>query len=135
MRLLLAGSDRERALRWFEQEEPSLNMALGVFIERQRLYLARKLVSALWPYWVIRGRMRDGSRWLDYLIDRSDDQDPDDVERELLFASGLIGVVDWQQCRGEEATNRGLEPRMPPSTGNLAKGRARRDRHALRAHG
>ena len=93
MRTLLTGPDRERALRWFELEEPSLNLALGIFIERHRIYLARKLISALWPYWVVRGRMRNGRGWLDFVISRTADQDPDDVERELLFASGLIELL------------------------------------------
>ncbi len=93
MRSLLLGADRERGLKWFELEEASLNIALGTFIERHRIYLARKLVSALWPYWVIRGRMRDGQKLLNFVISSSADQDPDDLERELLFASGLIELL------------------------------------------
>ena len=82
MKLLLLGPDRERGLSWFEREEASLNLALSTFIERHRIYLARKLVSALWPYWVIRERMRDERGWLDFVISRTADQDPDDVDRE-----------------------------------------------------
>ncbi len=113
MRPLLAGAERERALRWFEKEDPSLQMAFSTFVERHRLFMARQLLSAWWPYWVIRERLEAGRAWMDYTIERTARQDPDGLERELLFASGLLELLSGNQAAAQLRLTGASQPGWP----------------------
>ncbi len=109
-RELLIGRLRDTALAWFEIEQAGLRLALGTFIQMRRAYQARKLVQALWPYFLLRRNYRMGRRWLKLALEQFDPTNPDDLEQELLVASGLLELYSGNRAAARARSTASAKP-------------------------
>ena len=109
-RELLVGNGRDSALAWFEIEQAGLRLALGTFIQLRRSYLARKLVQSLWPYFLLRRNYRMGRRWLKLALEQFDPTNPDDLEQELLVASGLLELYSGNRAAARARSTASARP-------------------------
>jgi ATP/maltotriose-dependent transcriptional regulator MalT len=107
---MLVGRGRDSALAWFEIEQAGLRLALGTFIQMRRSYLARKLVQSLWPYFLLRRNYRMGRRWLKLALEQFDPTNPDDLEQELLVASGLLELFSGNRAAARARSTASAKP-------------------------
>ena len=107
---LLVGKERDSALAWFEIEQSGLRLALGTFIQMRRSYLARKLVQSLWPYFLLRRNYRMGRRWLKLALEQFDPTNGDDLEQELLVASGLLELYSGNRAAARARSTASARP-------------------------
>jgi ATP/maltotriose-dependent transcriptional regulator MalT len=111
-RELLVGRWRDSALAWFELEQSSLRLALGTFIQMRRSFQARKLVQALWPYFLLRRNYRMGRRWLKLALEQFDPANPDELEQELLVASGLLELYSGNRAAARARSTTSARPSL-----------------------
>lgn len=110
LRDLLFGRQRDTAMLWFEVEQTALRLAFGTFIQLGRSYEIRKLALALWPWWILRRRYREGRRWLKLALERADSAASDDFEQELLVASGLLELYSGHRAAARTRAAAGAMP-------------------------
>lgn len=106
----LFGGQRDAALAWFEVEQAGLRLAFGTFVQMRRSLLARKLVVALWLFWIFRRSYRVGRRWLKVALELFDSTEPDDLEQELLVASGLLELYAGNRSAARSRSAAGARP-------------------------
>jgi DNA-binding CsgD family transcriptional regulator/predicted ATPase len=106
----LFGRQRDAALAWFEIEQAGLRLAFGTFVQMRRSFLARKLVVALWLFWIFRRSYRLGRRWLKVALELFDPAEPDELEQELLVASGLLELYAGNRPAARSRSAAGARP-------------------------
>jgi tetratricopeptide (TPR) repeat protein len=62
-----------------------------------------EIAGLLWAYWVARGRLDEGSRWLGELLDRTDPAQRTAARGKALYGAGVIAFL---QGRSEDAEQR-----------------------------
>ncbi|MFR9807158.1 ATP-binding protein, partial [Pseudonocardia sp. RS010] len=116
-----AGPARRRHLAWFRTFAAGRDMTTGVddraaeldaehddlrsaleFALREDPEAALDLAVALWPYWLARGRFREGTRWLEDALAAAPAAAP--AEGRALFA---LAVLDVRCGRGERLAELG----------------------------
>ncbi|MBC8163506.1 MAG: tetratricopeptide repeat protein, partial [Roseiflexaceae bacterium] len=85
----LTGLGQVTALTYLEDEHDNLRAALQWAIDHQQAELACRLAAALWRFWLIRGYLSEGRRWLALaLVTRQ--ALPAPVEAKALLAAGRL---------------------------------------------
>lgn len=82
----LAGSKQHIWLQRLQQEHDNLRTALQWFIKLEQKEFALRLVSALWPFWVMYSH-REGHHWFEALVEGSDVAAPLRARALYAFAS------------------------------------------------
>ena len=81
---------------WFDVEQDNLRAALSSSLSEDPA-LALRLATSTWRFWMSRGLIADGARWLTHALD--DCPDPSLVRARALAA---IGVLHARQGRGSQ---------------------------------
>ena len=68
----LVGSQQEAWLARLDAEEPNIHAALAWTLEHGTAEAALQCSSALWRYWLARGRLIEGKQWLERALARAD---------------------------------------------------------------
>lgn len=88
------------ALMWFEHEHNNFRAALQWFVDQQQREMVCRLSAALWRFWLIRGHLSEGRRWLEVgLAERH--ALPIPVAIKALLAAGQLArqQADLEQAR------------------------------------
>ena len=97
----LQGRDQIIALNKFEAEHHNLIAALAGSLSRRNLPTVLRLGSALWRFWLLRGHISEGLKWLDAIRALAREHpSPDPVP----LARALYGVGALHNERGDTAT-------------------------------
>ncbi|MBI3243247.1 MAG: protein kinase [Chloroflexi bacterium] len=97
----LQGRDQIAALNQFEAEHHNLIAALAGSLARRSLPTVLRLGSALWRFWLLRGHLSEGLKWLDEIRALAREHpSPDPVP----LARALYGVAALHNERGDTAT-------------------------------
>ena len=97
----LQGRDQIAALNRFEAEHHNLVAALAGSLARRSLPTVLRLGSALWRFWLLRGHLSEGLKWLDEVRTLAAEYaSPDPVP----LARALYGVAALHNERGDTAT-------------------------------
>jgi predicted ATPase/class 3 adenylate cyclase len=90
----LRGRDHARWLDALEADQDNLRAALSWSIESQDAQTGLRLVAALWVFWHPRGRLTEGRRWIDAMLELPGG----DATRAFRAAAltGLGGISYWQ---------------------------------------
>lgn len=97
----LQGRDQIAALNQFEAEHHNLIAALAGSLSRRNLPTVLRLGSALWRFWLLRGHLSEGLKWLDEIRALAREHpSPDPVP----LARALYGVAALHNERGDTAT-------------------------------
>ena len=84
----------ERQAAWLHRlaaEHDNLRTALGWSIERGDVEAGLRLAAPIWQYWLARGHIAEGRRWLETLLKVSEGVAPP-VRAQALFAAGNLAV-------------------------------------------
>jgi non-specific serine/threonine protein kinase len=95
----LQGRDQIAALNRLEAEHANLISALDGALSRRSLPTALRLGSALWRFWLLRGYLSEGLKWLEEVRALAKDASPDPN----LLASALYGAAALRHERGDSA--------------------------------
>jgi predicted ATPase len=96
----LQGRDQIAALNQFEAEHHNLIAALAGSLARRSLPTVLRLGSALWRFWLLRGHLSEGLKWLDEVRAlAAEHTSPDPVP----LARALYGVATLRNERGDSA--------------------------------
>lgn len=87
----LTNAQRLSGLDAFEQERSNIRAALGWTLAGRDVELGLQLVAALWRYWDVRGRWREGSYWLDKALSVGDRVAPK-LLAEVSSAAGHLAI-------------------------------------------
>ncbi len=84
----------ERQAAWLdrlEAEHDNLRAALAWSIEKRDAEAGLRLAGAIWRFWLVRGYLAEGRRWLETLLKRSRDVAPP-VRANALMGAGNLAV-------------------------------------------
>ncbi|HSH82034.1 MAG TPA: tetratricopeptide repeat protein, partial [Herpetosiphonaceae bacterium] len=97
----LGGADRQRWLDWLEVEQPNFRAALTWSrTTPDGALVGMRLAAALWRFWETSAYYREGSQWLEEVLERSPDAPP---ALRLKAFSGA-GTMAWHQGKYTHAT-------------------------------
>jgi tetratricopeptide (TPR) repeat protein len=97
---LLVGRVQGRWLGRLAIEHDNLRGALGWALDGGEPGLGLRLAAALWRFWLVRGHLSEGRRWLRRALEDATDQEPTDQELPVC-ARALAGAASLAQGQGD----------------------------------
>jgi predicted ATPase/class 3 adenylate cyclase len=91
----LTGADQGAWLRRCDDEHANLRAALRWAIDAGEAGRAQEAAGALWRFWLQRGHLHEGRRWLEEVLALPDGQAPTPARAKALTAIG--GLAWWQE--------------------------------------
>ncbi|HEY3059118.1 MAG TPA: tetratricopeptide repeat protein [Chloroflexota bacterium] len=94
--------NRPAQVRWLdrlEREHDNLRAALAWSVEHE-LELGLRIGAALARFWFVRGHLREGSAWLDRLVNTSSDAGSKGARANALTAAGILA---WHRADTDQA--------------------------------
>lgn len=97
----LAGPQQATRLARLETEHDNLRAALHYLLEHDESEIALRLAVALWRFWIARGHLSEGRRWLEQALAGAEEYGVD----VSLQANGFLGAAALaiRQCDSERA--------------------------------
>ena len=80
---------------WFDRldaETDGLEAALGWALEHDQEQ-GLSLAGAVWPYWMARGKVKEGRDWLGRLLDASEWGERTEARAKALYGAGTLAFV------------------------------------------
>ncbi len=105
----LTGPDQAAWLRRLESDHDNLRAALRYSLEEGPDETALRLASALWPFWLARGYLGEGRRWLEESLAMDGDAAATASEQGALHGAGLLAHYQGDYARAEELCRESLE--------------------------
>ncbi|MDQ3525467.1 MAG: hypothetical protein M3451_10505 [Chloroflexota bacterium] len=102
LRPMIDSADGIPTLRRLEAEHDNLRAAVTWALSRHEPELALRLTGALWKFWLVRGHLREGRRWLDSALALPATASAAARMEALYGASGIARVLG--DLEGAEAT-------------------------------
>jgi predicted ATPase/DNA-binding CsgD family transcriptional regulator len=96
----LKGSEQESWLERLEQEHDNLRAALRWSLEHGEAETALRLVSALWYFWLLRGYLSEGNRWLVAALAKAE-VSAAAVKAKVLNGAGVLAMYQGDFRRAE----------------------------------
>jgi predicted ATPase/class 3 adenylate cyclase len=96
----LEGPDQREWLDQLEVEHDNLRSALGWSLESKSVETELRLAGALWRFWMVRGHLLEGRKWLEGALERS--RNASATLRAKAFTGA--GSIAWSQADYEGAT-------------------------------
>ncbi|HEV8190689.1 MAG TPA: NB-ARC domain-containing protein, partial [Ktedonobacterales bacterium] len=103
-RLDREGGNLRAALTWSTADRDDGNAAQAVQTRQTGL----RLVGALAFYWVLRGAVREGRRWLEGMLERTDGTDRSAARGQALVAAGWLAWADGDLAAAAPRAEAGL---------------------------
>ena len=94
------GPDQAAWLRRLESDHDNLRAALRYLLEAGTAETALELAFVLWTFWLARGYLGEGRRWLDETLDRAEAAVPD-VRAKALHGAGVLAHYQGDYARAE----------------------------------
>ncbi len=99
------GSEQARGMARLDLERDNLRVAIDHTIELEDRVLQRRITSALWRYWQVRGDLAEGYARLRATLALGEGAAPDQYPNAVLGA----GMLAWAMGRYEEGKQHGME--------------------------
>ena len=103
----LTGPDQAAWLRQLDSDHDNLRAALRYSLEEGSGETALRLASALWVFWLARGYLGEGRRWLEEALSTSGDAAPT-VRARALNGAGVLAHYQGDYARATELCNESL---------------------------
>src|SRR5205823_6185366 len=84
----LAGPEQAESLERLEQEHDNLRAALQWCLDTRDAEMGLRLAGAAWRFWLVRGYLSEGSRWLTEVLGLASASGAVDVRAKALNAAG-----------------------------------------------
>jgi predicted ATPase/DNA-binding CsgD family transcriptional regulator len=102
----LTGPDQAAWLRRLESDHDNLRAALRYLLDEDAGEMALRLVSALWSFWLARGYLGEGRRWLDEALAKT--SYPVGSRAQALYGAGLLAHYQSDYARARELCEESL---------------------------
>jgi predicted ATPase/DNA-binding CsgD family transcriptional regulator len=93
----LSGPEQGRWLDHLEDEQENVRAALGWAISRGKPSDAGRLAAGIWNYWLLRGYLQEGRRWLEQILAAMPGPSP--LRAHLLWIAGILANPDIAQAK------------------------------------
>jgi predicted ATPase/DNA-binding CsgD family transcriptional regulator len=92
----LSGPDQGRWLDRLEAEHENLRAALGWSLAHEEPAAAGQIAAGAWQFWLLRGYLREGRRWLEQILAMLSESTP--LRAHLLWVAGILSRPDFAQA-------------------------------------
>jgi non-specific serine/threonine protein kinase len=92
----LSGPEQGRWLDHLEADRENLRAALGWSLAHDEPATAGKIAAGIWQFWLLRGYLREGRRWLEQIVATLSEPTP--LRAHLLWVAGILARPDAAQA-------------------------------------
>ena len=104
----LSGSQQDRWLDRLEHEHGNLRAALRWAAEQRDTRLGLRLVGVLWPFWRVRGHIREGRRWSAIFLALPERPEEAELRFDALLADGHFAYLQGDRAGARIRAEAGL---------------------------